>query len=123
MPLLRIASWPCSKVTQAARSSYQHLALSTGAALWRHEVEVALAGENADCRFDAITLLRCTQHGDVTTRIRHLAPRWSSRQRIRSVLAEQATAVFQGLITSPPTPRKPMASRTVALCCYLIPPA
>lgn len=94
------------KVKQAARSSYQHLALSTGAALWRHEVEVALAGEKADCRFDAITLLCGTQHGDVTTRIRHLAPYCLSRQRIRSVLAEQATGVFQGLIHVAPHAQK-----------------
>lgn len=94
------------KVTQATQSTYRHLAVSTGAALWRHEVEVALTGERALCQFDAISLLSNAQHGDITTRIRHLAPHCQSRQRIRTVLNGQSTGVFQGLIHVAPHAQK-----------------
>ncbi len=95
-----------TKVQQAASSHYQHTALGAWAALWRHEIEVSLAGEEAQCQLDAVTLLAQNQHGDLTSRIHHLAPHCTSAQRIRNVLTGQAEGVFQGLIHVAPFAQK-----------------
>ncbi len=95
-----------TQIVMGANATYRQLALSTGAALWRHEVDVRLNGQNTTCQIDAINLLRATQHGDTTTRIRHLAPQCASRQRVRTVLAEAASGAFQGLIHVAPHAQK-----------------
>ncbi|MDD3181988.1 MAG: Fe-S cluster assembly protein SufD [Alphaproteobacteria bacterium] len=87
-----------TKVNVAAGAFYDHFGLIAGGKLMRCEADVSLNGELAEARMFAIQLLRGTQHGDITTRIRHEAPHTASRQICKAVLAEKAHGVFQGKI-------------------------
>ncbi len=77
---------------------YDHFTLTTGAALSRHELAFTLAAPEAQARLSGVTLLRGSQHGDITAAVRHAAPHTESAQHFRSVLADKARGVFQGAI-------------------------
>lgn len=81
---------------------YDALTLAAGARLARHETAVTFAAEQAECRLDGVTLLRGAQHADMTTRLDHARPQGTSRQRFKSVVEDQAHAVYQGQVRVAP---------------------
>jgi len=82
----------------AARSQYHCFTLTLGAALSRLEVYVSLLGAHSSASINAAQKLIASQHGDITSIIRHRAPHTSSRQTIKNVLDDHSRAVFQGRI-------------------------
>lgn len=82
----------------ADRAKYDCFTLALGARLARTEIHARLGGENAVAHLNAVQLLRGAQHGDITTVVAHDAPQGSSRQTVKSVLADHARGVFQGRI-------------------------
>lgn len=87
-----------ARVHLAREAAFDGLVVSTGAALARNEVRVALDGEGADCTLNAVTLPRGRQHADVTTLMDHRVPRGTSRQSFRSVVDDAGHAVHQGRV-------------------------
>lgn len=85
---------------------YHHTALTLGGLITRQEDEICLNAPEADVQTRTISLLKHTQHGDVTTRIRHEAPHTVSSQLARTVLADESVGVFQGLIRVAPEAQK-----------------
>jgi Fe-S cluster assembly protein SufD len=81
----------------ADRAAYETVTAVLGARLSRTETHLAM-GEAAHTHMNAAQLLRGTQHGDITTIVHHRAPHGTSRQTVKSVLADTARGVFQGRI-------------------------
>ncbi|MDE2005849.1 MAG: Fe-S cluster assembly protein SufD [Rhodospirillales bacterium] len=77
---------------------YEGFTLNLGARLARTEIHACLAGPGAHAGLHAAQLLGGVRHADVTTVVRHEAPRGTSRQAVRSVLTGRARGVFQGRI-------------------------
>ena len=87
-----------TRVTVARAAFYRNLALIKDAHLTRNEIDVTLAGEDAEAILNGAMLLRGHEHADTWTRITHAAPHGTSRQLYKTVLADQARGVFQGKI-------------------------
>ncbi len=77
---------------------YDGFTLMLGARVARSEFHVRLAGPDAHAAINAAQLLGGTQHADVTSVVRHDAPRGTSRQAVKNVLTGRARGVFQGRI-------------------------
>ena len=82
----------------AARGQYEQLTLVAGGRLTRTDIRASIDGPQALVHLDGVQLLKGTQHSDFTSVVRHAAPNCTSRQAVRSVLAEHAHGVFQGRI-------------------------
>lgn len=85
-------------VQVAKRGTYDSFVLNVGARMTRTEVHARLAGAGAATHLNGAQLLSGTQHADFTTVVRHDAPRGTSRQTMRNVLAGRSRGVFQGRI-------------------------
>ncbi|SMF82608.1 Iron-regulated ABC transporter permease protein SufD [Tistlia consotensis] len=81
-----------------AGARYEAFALTLGAALSRHEIDLTLDGEDAEVALNGAYLLRGRQHGDTTTRIVHRVPDTRASETYKGALDDEARAVFQGLI-------------------------
>ena len=84
--------------TIAERGTYDAFVLTLGARLARTEVHASLAGPHAAVHLNGAQLLGGSQHGDITTVVRHDAPNCASRQTIKNVLSGRSRGVFQGRI-------------------------
>jgi Fe-S cluster assembly protein SufD len=73
-------------------------AVSVGAALSRHDIDVVLDGEGAECVLDGLFLAEGAQHSDTHTRIDHARPHGTSRELYKGVLDGRARGVFHGLM-------------------------
>ena len=82
----------------AAGGTYDSFTLALGGRLARTEVHTELAGPGAAAHLNAAQLLTGVQHADFTTVVRHAAPRGTSRQTVKNVLAGRSRGVFQGQI-------------------------
>jgi len=78
--------------------TYDSFVLNLGARMARTEVHAELAGTAATTHLNAAQLLSGTQHSDITTIVRHDAPRGTSRQTVKNVLSGRSRGVFQGRI-------------------------
>jgi Fe-S cluster assembly protein SufD len=82
----------------ANHAIYDSFTLNLGGRMVRTEVHARLAGPGATTHLNAAQLLSGTQHADFTTVVRHDAPRGTSRQTVKNVLAGRSRGVFQGRI-------------------------
>ena len=85
-------------VTVERDGYYDGFSFATGGHLSRYEAGLTLAGPGADLAINGAYLLDGEQHGDLTTVIDHAAPRTTSRESVKGVLAGTAHGVFQGQI-------------------------
>lgn len=93
-------------------SRYNGVVLSTGAALARTELKVAMAGEGAEFNLTGGAFLDGKRHADITTEIDHLVPHGQSNQLIKNVLDDQARSVFQGRVIVQQDAQKTNAHQT-----------
>ncbi|MEQ9394496.1 Fe-S cluster assembly protein SufD [Haliea sp.] len=84
-----------------------HLAL--GSALKRIDLVVDHQGPGAHCDLDGIYLPRGTETVDYHTCIEHSVPHCTSKERFRGIIADEATAVFNGRIHIHPDAQKTRA--------------
>lgn len=82
----------------AAGGTYDSFTLNAGGRLTRTEVHTALNGAGAIAHLNAAQLLTGSQHADFTSVVRHAAPKGTSRQTVKNVLAGRSRGVFQGRI-------------------------
>ena len=80
----------------------RHLEVATGASRARHTLTAALRAEGATASLDGIYAGASRQHLDFATAIEHLAPRTTSQQLYKGLLADHATGVFNGRIAVHP---------------------
>ncbi len=98
--------WGETKITVARDASYTYMALNSGAALARQDLEITLAALGAQAAVYALQLLSEDQQGDLTTVIEHQAPQTTSDQLIKNVLTGRARGVYQGRIRVAPGAQK-----------------
>lgn len=81
------------------RATFNSLSFISGGAVIRNQQFIRLAGEGTVAGIRGVSLLSATQHADTTLAVDHAAPGGQSREAFKSVLDDQARAVFQGRIT------------------------
>jgi Fe-S cluster assembly protein SufD len=81
-----------------ADGTYDSFTLNLGARLSRTEVHAQLTGPGAITHLNAAQILAGSQHADFTTVVGHTAPKCTSRQTVKNVLAGRSRGVFQGKI-------------------------
>jgi len=82
----------------AAGGTYDSFTLNIGGRITRAEIHTALDGPGAIAHLNGAQLLTGSQHADFTSVVRHAAPKGTSRQTIKNVLAGSSRGVFQGRI-------------------------
>ena len=86
------------RVTVAAGGTYDGFTLNAGARIARTDLRAVLDGAGATAHLNGAQLLSGQRHADFTSVVRHAAPRGTSRQTVKNVLAGQSHGVFQGRI-------------------------
>ncbi len=83
---------------QDYNSSYQSYILSSGLKFNKIEINMNLEKENSTCYILSGLSLGKDEHQEIKTRINHLAPNCKSYQKIKNVLENDSTGVYQGKI-------------------------
>jgi Fe-S cluster assembly protein SufD len=94
------------QVRLGERSRFDTVGFSIGAAVGRQDVRLTFAGAHASARVNAIALAGARRHLDTTLVVDHLAPGCESRELLKTVLAGEARAVYQGKIVVEPQAQK-----------------
>jgi Fe-S cluster assembly protein SufD len=79
-------------------ASYDLTTITLGARLSRHDVEVVLDHEGAECWVDGLYLVGDGQHADTHSLIDHRVPRCTSHQNYKGILDGRSRAVFNGRV-------------------------
>jgi Fe-S cluster assembly protein SufD len=98
--------------TQASGSTLSVHSLSLDGRIVRNDIQTVLAGESSSCNLDGVYLTGGAGHVDNQTTIDHCAPRSTSREEYRGVLAGAGHAVFSGRIIVRPGAGKTDARQT-----------
>ncbi|HRO01130.1 MAG TPA: Fe-S cluster assembly protein SufD [Nitrobacter sp.] len=93
-------------VTLGAKSRFNSLNLTSGAAVSRYQGFIKFSGEESHADVNGVNLLNGRQHGDTTLVLDHAVPHCSSNEVFRAVLDDQAHSVFQGKIIVRPDAQK-----------------
>ncbi len=88
-------------VSQARDSRYTCNAVSFGAKLSRHNLEVFQTGEQTETNLNGLTMIGGEQLGDTHSTIAYTQPHGSSRQLHKTIVDGQARAVFNGKVFVP----------------------
>ena len=83
---------------QDYNSSYQSFILSSGLKFNKIEINMNLEKENSTCYILSGLSLGKDEHQEIKTQINHLAPNCKSYQKIKNVLENDSTGVYQGKI-------------------------
>lgn len=86
------------KIRQDRDSSVRVQSMNLSGALIRHDVEVDLDGENAECALHGLVVGQGSQISDNHSVIRHRAHRARSTEHFRNVLDDRSRAVFAGRV-------------------------
>src|SRR3984957_14280351 len=81
-----------------ARARFNAFLYTAGGAVVRNQLFVRFAGEDTVAGIRGATLLKGSQHADVTLFADHAAPGCTSREMFKSVLDDNGRSVFQGKI-------------------------
>ena len=84
--------------SQELNSSFQNFILTSGLKFNKIEIEMNLEKENSNCFILSGLCLGGGEHQEIKTRINHLAPNCKSYQKIKNVLENDGTGVYQGKI-------------------------
>ena len=83
----------------AARNSNIKTAhIDLGARLSRNDLKISLQGESAHVDSDGVFIADGQRHVESRITVNHMAPHTTSRERFRSILADNARGVFNGRI-------------------------
>ncbi len=81
-----------------ADASYDTTTINFGAALSRHNIEVLMDHEGAECSVDGLYMMDGSQHTDTHSVIDHRQPRCRSHQLYKGILDGKSRAVFNGKV-------------------------
>lgn len=79
-------------------SSYDTTSITLGAKLSRHDINVVMNHEGAECWVDGLYLVSTGQHTDTHSMIDHVQPHCTSHQLYKGILDGNSRAVFNGKI-------------------------
>ena len=81
-----------------SQASYDVTSINLGAALSRHDVDVTMDHEGAECAVDGLYMVAGSQHTDTHSLIDHRQPRCTSRQLYKGILDGKSRAIFNGKV-------------------------
>lgn len=87
-----------TEVHQQRQSIYRSCAISIGAELARHTMNVALTDEYTETTIDGLYVVSGRQHVDNHTLLDHRKPHGTSHQLYKGILDDRARAVFNGTV-------------------------
>jgi len=87
-----------TQVHQERASNYASYAVSLGAEIARHDLNVALTDENIETTIDGLYVVTGQQHTDSHTSIDHQKPHSVSNQLYKGILDGRSRAVFNGKV-------------------------
>jgi len=93
-------------VTVGGEAKLNLFNLTSGGRLSRYQVFATLEGEGSDVFINGVSLLKGTQHADMTLVVDHAVPHCTSREVFRAVVDDRAHSVFQGKIIVRPDAQK-----------------
>ena len=79
-------------------STYDATTINFGAALSRHDIDVRMDHEGAECSVDGLYMIDGSQHTDTHSIIDHRQPRCRSQQLYKGILDGKSRAVFNGKV-------------------------
>lgn len=85
-------------VRQQRSSRFESHSVGFGGPLRRHDLQVRLEGEGAECKLNGVVVTQGKQHYDNHTTIEHIAAHCNSEETYRNIAADQSHAVFNGRI-------------------------
>ena len=77
---------------------YDSTTINLGAALSRHDIDVKMDYEGAECLVDGLYMVDGNQHTDTHSTIDHRQPHCSSQQLYKGILDGKSRAVFNGKV-------------------------
>lgn len=96
----------------AAGASFHSWAVSLGARLSRHDIDVTLDHEHARCSLDGLYVANGRQHVDFHTNVEHAAPRCESNEYYKGIAGGRGRGVFNGRVHVHPDAQKTEAHQT-----------
>ncbi len=81
-----------------AAASYDSTTINFGAQLSRHEINVRMDNEGAECWVDGLYVVTTGQHTDTHSLIDHRKPHCTSHQLYKGILDGKSRAVFNGKV-------------------------
>jgi Fe-S cluster assembly protein SufD len=85
-------------VDLGASASYDATTITFGAQLSRHDINVTMDHEGAECWVDGLYIVSTGQHADTHSLIDHRKPHCTSHQLYKGILDGKSRAVFNGKI-------------------------
>lgn len=89
-----------------ANASYRPFQMVVGDGLVRNDLSVTFRGQHSTFDLGAAKLVNGHGHADTTLVVDHAVPHCTSRELVKTVLADQARAVFQGKVIVRPDAQK-----------------
>ena len=96
----------------ARGASFHSFAVSLGARLSRHDIDVTLDREHARCSLDGLYMANGRQHTDFHTNVEHAAPHCASREYYKGIAGGRGRGVFNGRVHVHPHAQKTEAHQT-----------
>ena len=96
----------------AAGASFHSWAVSLGARLSRHDIEVSLEHEHAQCSLDGLYIANGRQQVDFHTNVEHIAPHCESHEYYKGIAGGRGRGVFNGRVHVHPDAQKTEAHQT-----------
>ncbi|MDA0338856.1 MAG: Fe-S cluster assembly protein SufD [Proteobacteria bacterium] len=87
-----------TKLHMAAGDRFDSVMAHLGGTTARHEVDVSIQGEGADCRLAGLSLGQGKQLLDTITKLDHAVPNCTSDQMFKAVLNDASHAIYQGKV-------------------------
>jgi Fe-S cluster assembly protein SufD len=81
-----------------AKAKYETTSINLGGAISRHDIDVVMDHEGAECAVDGLYMVEGSQHTDTHSLIDHRQPHCTSRQLYKGILDGKSRAVFNGKV-------------------------
>jgi Fe-S cluster assembly protein SufD len=80
------------------KAKYETTSINLGGAISRHDIDVTMDHEGAECAVDGLYMVEGDQHTDTHSVIDHRQPHCTSRQLYKGILDGKSRAVFNGKV-------------------------
>jgi len=87
-----------TSATLGPKAKYETTSINLGGAISRHDIDVVMDHEGAECAVDGLYMVAGLQHHDTHSVIDHRQPHCTSRQLYKGMLDGKSRAVFNGKV-------------------------
>ncbi|HYW74067.1 MAG TPA: Fe-S cluster assembly protein SufD [Pyrinomonadaceae bacterium] len=84
--------------TLGPKAKYETTSINLGGSISRHDIDVVMDHEGAECAVDGLYMVEGSQHADTHSVIDHRQPHCTSRQLYKGILDGKSRAVFNGKV-------------------------